>query len=149
MDTNNSEGPKYCYRIMEDKMENIKLIRLAMEAKEKAYVPYSNFHVGAALVTEDGSVYTGCNIENASYTPTVCAERTAIFKAISEGHKIIKKIVVVGDNNPTFPCGVCRQVIREFGKDAIVIIARNVDEYKEYTLDELLPNSFGPEALGK
>lgn len=130
-------------------MENKDLIKLAFEAKEKAYVPYSNFHVGAALITEDGSVYTGCNIENASYTPTICAERTAIFKAISEGHKKIKKIAVVGDSSPTYPCGVCRQVIREFGKDSKIIIANSVEDYKEYTLEELLPNSFGPRDLGK
>ncbi len=123
------------------------LIKKAFEAQKMAYVPYSNFHVGAALVTEDGSVYTGCNIEIASYSPTICAERTAIFKAISEGHKKIKSIAVVGDANPTYPCGVCRQVIREFGHDATVIIANSPEDYKEYTIDELLPHSFGPEDL--
>ncbi len=123
------------------------LIQKALEAQRLAYVPYSNFHVGAAIITEDDSIYTGCNIEIASYSPTLCAERTAIFKAISEGHKKIKAIAVVGDANPTFPCGVCRQVIREFGKDAKIIIANSVDDYKEYTLDELLPHSFGPEDL--
>ena len=128
-------------------INNEELIKRAFEAQKIAYVPYSNFHVGAALITEDDSVYTGCNIEIASYSPTICAERTAIFKAISEGHKKIKKIAVVGDANPTFPCGVCRQVIREFGSDAIVIIANSPDDYKEYTIDELLPNSFGPEDL--
>ena len=97
---------------------------------------------------DDGKVYSGCNIEIASYSPTLCAERTAIFKAVSEGSRQIKKIAVVGDANPTFPCGVCRQVIREFGKDARIIIANSEDDYREYTLDELLPNSFGPEDLG-
>jgi cytidine deaminase len=128
-------------------MKKRELIRKALEAKKIAYVPYSNFHVGAALITEDDEIYTGCNIEIASYSPTLCAERTAIFKAVSEGHTKIKSIAVVGDANPTFPCGVCRQVIREFGKDATIIIANSEDDYKEYTLEELLPNSFGPEDL--
>jgi cytidine deaminase len=123
------------------------LIKSALEAKDMAYVPYSNFHVGAALITEDDEVYTGCNIEISSYSPTLCAERTAIFKAVSEGHKKIKTIAIVGDSSPTYPCGVCRQVIREFGKDANIIIANTEDDYKEYTLDELLPYSFGPEDL--
>lgn len=123
------------------------LINKALEAKKMAYVPYSHFHVGAALLTDDGELFTGCNIEIASYSPTICAERTAIFKAISEGHKKIKTIAIVGDANPTYPCGVCRQVIREFGKDATIIIANTEDDYLEYTLDELLPHSFGPEDL--
>lgn len=126
---------------------NEELIKKALEAQKIAYVPYSKFHVGAALITEDNSVYTGCNIEIASYSPTICAERTAIFKAISEGHKKIKKIAVVGDANPTFPCGVCRQVIREFGADATIVVANSTEDYKEYTIDQLLPNSFGPEDL--
>jgi cytidine deaminase len=130
-------------------MDNKDLIKKAIESRDKAYVPYSGFHVGAALITEDGSIYTGCNIEIASYSPTICAERTAIFKAISEGHKSIKKIAVIGDVENTFPCGVCRQVIREFGKDATIIVANSEDEYKEFTLEELLPNSFGPEDLAK
>ena len=128
-------------------MDKQELIRRALEAKKKAYVPYSNFHVGAALITEDDQIYTGCNIEIASYSPTICAERTAIFKAISEGHTQIKTIAIVGDANPTYPCGVCRQVIREFGKNAAIIIANSEIDYKEYTIDELLPHSFGPEDL--
>lgn len=128
-------------------MNKKELIRKALEAKKMAYVPYSKFHVGAALITDDGQVYSGCNIEISSYSPTICAERTAIFKAVSEGHKKIKAIAVVGDANPTYPCGVCRQVIREFGQDAIIIVANSEDDYKEYTLDELLPHSFGPEDL--
>lgn len=123
------------------------LIRKALEAQKKAYVPYSKFPVGAAIITEDDEIFTGCNIENASYTPTICAERTAIFKAISEGHRKIKTIAIVGDGNFTYPCGVCRQVIREFGKDSTVIIANSEDEYREYKLNELLPHSFGPEDL--
>ena len=121
------------------------LIEKALEAKKNAYVPYSNFRVGACLLTEDDKIYTGCNIEIASYSPTICAERTAIFKAVSEGHRKIKAIAVVGDSNYTFPCGVCRQVMREFGKNVSIIIANSLDDYKIYTLDELLPNSFGPE----
>lgn len=128
-------------------MDIIALITKALEAKKGAYVPYSNFHVGAALITEDNKIYTGCNIENASYSPTVCAERTAIFKAVSEGHRNIKAIAIVGDADMTYPCGVCRQVIREFGAHAKVIIANSVDDYKEYSLEDLLPYSFGPEDL--
>lgn len=130
-------------------MNKKELIKRALEAKKKAYVPYSNFHVGAALITEDDKVFTGCNIEIASYSPTLCAERTAIFKAISEGHKKIKAIAVVGDGDFTYPCGVCRQVIREFGKDATIIVANSEDDYREYKLDDLLPHSFGPEDLEK
>ena len=130
-----------------DIKEKKELIRKALEAQKKAYVPYSKFHVGAALITEDNKIYTGCNIEIASYSPTLCAERTAIFKAISEGHRNIKAIAVVGDVKFTYPCGVCRQVIREFGKDAIILIANTEDDYKEYMLDDLLPFSFGPESL--
>ncbi len=128
-------------------MEKKELIQKALEAQKKAYVPYSNFRVGAALLTEDGEIFTGCNIEIASYSPTICAERTAIFKAVSEGHKKIKAIAIVGDSDFTYPCGVCRQVIREFGKDATIIIANSEEEYKEYKIDDLLPHSFGPEDL--
>ncbi|HZK00438.1 MAG TPA: cytidine deaminase [Tissierellaceae bacterium] len=128
-------------------MDKKKLIKMALDAQKKAYVPYSKFRVGAAVEMEDGEVYSGCNIEISSYSPTICAERTAIFKAVSEGSTKIKTIAVVGDSNPTFPCGVCRQVIREFGKDAKIIIANDEDDYKEYSLEELLPNSFGPEDL--
>lgn len=123
------------------------LIQKALEAQKMAYVPYSKFHVGAALMTEDGEIFTGCNIEISSYSPTICAERTAIFKAVSEGHKKVKAIAVVGDSEFTYPCGVCRQVIREFGKEAIIIVANSEDNYKEYKLEELLPHSFGPEDL--
>ncbi len=128
-------------------MDKKALISKALEAKKRAYVPYSKFQVGCALITEDDEVFTGCNIEISSYSPTICAERTAIFKAVSEGHRSIKTIAVVGDSNHTFPCGVCRQVIREFGKNATIIIANSSDDYEEYTLDELLPHSFGPEDL--
>ncbi|RKD34726.1 cytidine deaminase [Thermohalobacter berrensis] len=125
------------------------LIKQAIKAKKNAYVPYSNFKVGAALLTKSGNVYTGCNIESASFTPTNCAERTAIFKAVSEGERDFKAIAIVGDSKKdyTYPCGVCRQVIREFGKNIKVIIAKSEDDYKEYTLEDLLPNSFGPDDL--
>ena len=128
-------------------MDEKKLIRKALDAKEKAYVPYSNFRVGAAILMENGEIYTGCNIEIASYSPTICAERTAIFKAISDGQRKIKAIAVVGDSKYTYPCGVCRQVIREFGKDAIIIVANSEEDYKKYTLNDLLPYSSGPEDL--
>ncbi len=130
-----------------NKLDINKLIKKALEAKERAYVPYSKFKVGAALLTEDGELFTGCNIEVSSYSPTLCAERTAIFKAISEGHKKIKAIAVVGDSDFTYPCGVCRQVMREFGKDATIIVANSEEDYRIYKLEELLPHSFGPEDL--
>lgn len=130
-------------------MDKKALIEQALKFKEKAYAPYSNFHVGAAILTENSEVYGGCNIEIASYSPTICAERTAIFKAVSEGNLKIKAIAIVGDSGFTYPCGVCRQVIREFAKDVKIIIAKSQDEYKEYTLEDLLPHSFGPEDLKK
>ncbi|KNF09341.1 cytidine deaminase Cdd [Gottschalkia purinilytica] len=128
-------------------MDIKELIKKAIEVREKAYAPYSNFRVGAAVLTKNDKIYTGCNIESASYTPTICAERTAISKAISEGDKDFKAIAIVGSSDYTFPCGVCRQVIREFGKDIIVIVANSEDDYKTFSLEELLPHSFGPEDL--
>lgn len=131
-------------------MENKELVKLAIKAKkESSYTPYSHFRVGAAVEMEDGSVYTGGNIEVASYSPTNCAERTAIFKAVSDGKRKIEKIAITGDAKDTFPCGVCRQVMREFGKDIKIIIANSEIDFKEYTLDELLPHSFGPEDLSR
>ena len=119
-----------------------KLIETAYEAMAFSYSPYSNFKVGAALLTESGAVYTGCNIEIASYGATNCAERTAIFKAISEGEKVFKAIAVVSSSKDyTFPCGICRQVIVEFGKDIDIIVAKDYD-YEVYKIDELLPKSF-------
>lgn len=128
-------------------MDRKKLIKSAFEAKEKAYTPYSGFNVGAAVLAEDNMIYKGCNIEIVSFGPTLCGERTAIFKAVSEGNRRIKAIAVVGDEDFTYPCGVCRQVMREFGEDLRIIIAKSEDEYREYILDELLPHSFGPENL--
>lgn len=129
-------------------MEAEKLIKMAIEAREKAYVPYSGFKVGAALLTKEGKVFTGCNIESASYSPTICAERTAIAKAVSEGYRDIDTIAIVGSlEKISYPCGVCRQMIREFGEDIKIIVAKSAEEYKEYTIGELLPESFGPEDL--
>ena len=121
------------------------LIAAAKEAQKSAYVPYSNYAVGAALLADDGKIYTGCNIENASFTPTVCAERVAVFKAISEGAKQVEIIAVVAGEDMGYPCGVCRQVLREFGKGATVVVAKDEEHYHVHTLDELLPHSFGPE----
>ncbi len=132
-------------------MDIKELVRLAIEAREKAYVPYSKFKVGAAMKMEDGSVFTGCNIENASYGATNCAERTAIFKAVSEGHTIMKKIAIVGDMLAfTAPCGICRQVIAEFAaKDIEIVLIKNQDEYIVKTLEEILPGAFTKEDLLK
>lgn len=135
-------------------MENEVLISQALLAREMSYAPYSHFQVGAALLTKNGKVYTGCNIENAAFSPTNCAERTAIFKAVSEGEKDFVKIVIVGgaegkklDYCP--PCGLCRQVMREFvaPEEFIIILAKSEHEYKEYTLAELFPENFGPDNL--
>lgn len=129
-------------------MNNIELIKIAEDAKKNAYVPYSNFRVGAAILTKSGKIYTGCNIESASYSATICAERTAIVKCVSDGHKDIAKIAIVGSENKlSYPCGICRQLLIEFGKDIDIIVAKNVDEFVTYTIDELLPNGFGPEDL--
>lgn len=130
------------------------LIKAALQAREKSYAPYSHFHVGAALLTKNNKVYTGCNIENAAFSPTNCAERTAIFKAVSEGEKDFAKIAIVGGaEGKTLeycpPCGVCRQVLREFvvPEDFVLVLAKSPKEYKEYTLAELFPEGFGPENL--
>ncbi|MBB2479388.1 cytidine deaminase [Bacillus sp. APMAM] len=117
------------------------LIEQAIEARQKAYVPYSSFQVGAALLTENDKLYLGCNIENASYGLTNCAERTAIFKAVSEGENRVKAIAIVGDTEgPISPCGACRQVIAEFSDDNTKIILANLNgDFVETTINELLP----------
>jgi len=128
------------------------LIKEAMEARARAYTPYSKFNVGAAILTEDGKVYSGCNIENASYGATNCAERTAIFKAVSEGSRTITAVAVVGDlNNYTYPCGICRQVIVEFALDGNIeiILAKSEKEYKVVTLKDILPGAFTKKDLDK
>lgn len=119
------------------------LIQMAKSAREKAYAPYSRFRVGAALLCEDGATYTGCNVENASSGATCCAERTAVFKAVSEGHKEFKKIAIAGSGNGyTSPCGICRQVLSEFCGPDFPVIMCSPDSYKEVTLGELLPFAF-------
>lgn len=121
------------------------LIKRALDAKEKAYSPYSNFKVGAALETDDDMVFTGCNIENAAFSPTNCAERTAFFKAVSEGKLHFKRLVVTGGlENYCYPCGVCRQVMQEFcdENEFEIIIAKDEDNYEVYKLKDLLPKSF-------
>lgn len=125
-------------------MEIKELAKLAEDAMKKAYVPYSNFQVGAAILTRDGKVYTGCNIENASYGLTNCAERTAIFKGVSEGKMMIDTIVVTGaTDGPISPCGACRQVIVEFSDELTKVILTNLQgDIKELTIDELLPGYF-------
>ncbi len=129
-------------------MNNQELIKYALEAREKSYSPYSKFKVGAAILTRSGKVFTGCNIESSSYTPTICAERTALSKCVSEGHTDLEKIAVVGSlEKISYPCGVCRQFLREFGDDIIIISATSENNYTEYKLSALLPNSFGPEDL--
>lgn len=126
------------------------LVRAALRARQNAYAPYSHFCVGAALLTRSGKVYTGCNIECASYSPTNCAERTALFKAVSEGERSFAAIAVAGGRQGeacgvTPPCGVCRQALYEFcAGDLTVIMARSETDYFERTLGELLPLGFGP-----
>lgn len=132
-------------------MEIQALIMKAIEAKEYAYVPYSHFRVGAALLTKSGKVYTGCNIENVSFGATNCAERTAVFKAVSEGEREFEKIVINGDHGDYLPpCGICRQVLLEFADASLqVILANDAQDYKITTLGELLPGAFGIENLQK
>ena len=127
------------------------LIQKAIDTVPFSYSPYSHFKVAAALLTKDGKIYTGCNIESASYTPSNCAERTAFFKAVSEGEMQFQAIAIVGGKDGVLedycpPCGVCRQVMMEFcnPKEFKVILAKSVEEFKEFTLEEILPLGFGP-----
>lgn len=138
-------------------MEDRELIKEAYKAQRYSYSPYSGFQVGAALLGGSGKLYTGCNIENAAYSPTNCAERTAFFKAVSEGETEFKKIVIVGNRRGASdeerdycaPCGVCRQVMAEFcnPEEFQVILARGEEDYKTYRLEELLPLGFSKENL--
>ncbi|WP_438824213.1 cytidine deaminase [Bacillus sp. JJ1562] len=130
-------------------MKTEELINEAKKARELAYVPYSNFKVGAALLTKDGKVYHGCNIENAGYSATNCAERTAIFKAVSEGDKKFVAMAVVADTDrPVPPCGVCRQVISELCQPDMKVYLSNLKgDVQETTINELLPGAFTPEDL--
>lgn len=138
-------------------MEFEKIVREALRMRQYSYVPYSHFRVGAALLTENGDIYTGCNIENAAYTPTNCAERTAFFKAVSEGERSFTAIAVAGGAEDAkeleycSPCGVCRQVMMEFCDPETfqVILVKSETEYQVFTLQEILPLGFGPKNLEK
>ena len=128
-------------------MTNQELIDAAIQASKKAYTPYSGFKVGAALEAEDGTVFTGCNIENASFTPTVCAERVALFSAVKEGTKKFRKVAIVGSKTDvfdkhTYPCGVCRQALSEFCGPDFLIITTDGKTIKETPLSELIPYTF-------
>ena len=131
------------------KEEKLSLIDLANQARRRAYVPYSNYPVGAALRTKTGRLFTGVNVENAAYPTTICAERVAVFKAVSEGEREFEVIAVVTDNGGS-PCGSCRQVLAEFGLDTIVLIADGQGRLvKQTTVKELLPEAFTPESLSR
>ena len=136
-------------------MNRSELVKLAIEARKFSYSPYSNFMVGAALLSKSGKIYTGCNIENAAYSPSNCAERTAFFKALSEGERDFEAIAIVGGHKENgleicAPCGVCRQVMMEFCdyETFEIILGKSEDDYLKYTLQELLPLGFGPKNLG-
>lgn len=135
-------------------MEDRELIRAAIEARRRAYTPYSHYQVGAALLTEGGKLYRGCNIENAAFSPTCCAERTAFFKAVSEGETRFSAIAIVAGPEgelltPPTPCGVCRQVMMEFCDPETfqILLAQGPEDYQSFTLRELLPLGFGPKDL--
>lgn len=134
-------------------MTDLELMKLAEEARQFSYSPYSHFAVGAALLTKNGKVYTGCNVENSSYTPTNCAERTAVFKAVSEGEREFAAIAVIGGpagekGRFCAPCGVCRQVLSEFCEPkSFRVILGTTESVQDYTLTDLLPASFGPSDL--
>ena len=136
-------------------MDSKQLLMEAKKAREKAYAPYSHHKVGAALLTKSGKVYHGCNIENAGFTPTVCAERTAFFKAVYDGERKFSKIAVVGAidddkvDNLCAPCGVCRQVMMEFcdPESFVIVMANGEDKIVEILLKDLLPYGFGPNNL--
>lgn len=133
--------------IMNDETRQ-KLVNQAANARQWAYVPYSHYAVGAALLTASGRIYEGVNIENAAYPVTVCGERVAVFKAVSEGEREFEAIAVVTSNGGT-PCGSCRQVLSEFGLDTLVIIADETGKiHQELTVGQLLPGAFSPASLG-
>ena len=132
-------------------MTSGELFDMAVAARENSYSPYSGFRVGAALLTSEGNVYTGCNIENAAFTPTVCAERVAIFKAVSNGETEFLQIAVAGGSDEVadgvFPCGVCRQVMTEFCNPDFIITVKEAGEIMDYTLSQILPHSFSGDDL--
>lgn len=128
---------------MKEKYTNKQLIKLALKAKENSYSPYSNFAVGAVVLAGSGKVYMGANIENASFPAGCCAERSAIYSAISNGEKVLDKLVIVASGNDiVYPCGICRQVILEHMKNGKIICAKNEIEYEEFSIEDLLPKSF-------
>ena len=131
-------------------MTDEQLVELAFSMLKKAYCPYSNFPVGAALLCKDGSVYTGCNVESAAYGSTICAERTSLVKAVSEGHRDDwTKLAVVGlSDDYCWPCGSCRQMLYEFSPDLTVLVANRKRQFVSLPLRELLPHGFGPKTLG-
>lgn len=133
-------------------MEYKFIIEKALEARELAYCPYSNFKVGAAALFEDGEIYTGCNIENASFGATNCAERSAIFSGVSKGNRVLKALALVGDTTTfTYPCGICRQVIGEFieSEKTPIILIKNKDEYQVKPFEEIMPGAFTKKDLDK
>ena len=130
-----------------EKAEIQALIREAFAAQKFAYVPYSHFHVGAALRGKNGQVFRGCNIENASYTPTICAERTALFKAVSEGAREFTAIAIASNGSMPYPCGACRQALNEFAPELRVLTIAGDGSTDDTTLRALLPHGFGPKDL--
>ena len=131
-------------------MTDQKLIALALAAREHAYAPYSRFSVGAALLCSDGTVFTGCNVENASYPCGICAERTAAAKAISEGHRDFAALAIAGSAETLCtPCGICRQFLYEFAPQLRLLCANSAGEFREYRLCDLLCAGFGPDSLSK
>jgi len=130
-------------------MTDRELVDLAFSMLERSYVPYSRFPVGAALLCEDGTVFTGCNVENAAYGSTICAERTALVKAVSEGHRDdFARIAIAGRSEDyCWPCGACRQMLYEFAPDLTVLVARGDGDFVSFKLHELLPHGFGPKSL--
>lgn len=130
-------------------MTDRELAEIAYSMQERAYVPYSNYPVGAAILCADGTVFTGCNVENAAYGSSICAERTALLKAVSEGHRDdwVKIAVVTSGNDAGYPCGSCRQMLYEFAPDLKIIIGGKDKVLSTITLSELLPHGFGPSAL--
>lgn len=132
-------------------MTDRELVDLAFQMLKRSYVPYSGFPVGAAILCSDGTVFTGCNIENAAYGSTICAERTALVKAVSEGHRDgLEKIAVVGNSTDyCWPCGACRQMLYEFNPDMTVLVAKGDGQFVSMKLHELLPHGFGPKSLNQ
>lgn len=129
----------------EELLDKDKLIKSAIEARKNAYCPYSKFKVGAAALFEDEQIYTGCNIENASYGATNCAERTAIYNGVSHGNRVLRALALIGDENSfTYPCGICRQVISEFAENEhiSILIVKNEEEYIEVKLSKIMPGAF-------